>query len=174
MAYPKIVMKDGAIQEGEIKMDYFSKPLEFRSLKELSDHLEHEPFSYYEPPTNEENWNCLSVYSYKTMDEIRCILRTHIDTGSFKLMEVPKIFQTDGVVCAQINGKNSSQTDENKKILQATVFFFKMYGDMDVLFAIRKAKKNANNMILISMDDRDKLKYYKYIFIIAHIFGIRF
>lgn len=174
MAYPKILMKDGVIHETENKTDYFSKPLEYRSLSEVSKHLEHEPFSYYDPPTDEENWNCVSVFSHKTMDDIRSILRAHINIGSFKLMDVPKIFQLDGAVCATIKQKNSSQTDDNKKILQSTVFYFKMYDDVNVLFAIRKAKKNANNMILISMDDRDKLKYYKYIFILAHIFGIKF
>lgn len=172
MSYPQIGIKRGTI-DPENEIDFFSKPLEFRSLKELSDHLIHEPFSYYELP-DEESWDCLNIYSYKTIDQIRQFIKTHIDTGAFKLMEVPKIFRADGHVCATIKEKNDSQSDTTKKINQATIFFFKMYNDIDVLFAIRKSKKYAKNLIMISMDQRDKLKYYKYTFIFAHLLSIKF
>lgn len=133
-------------------MDHFRKPLEFTSLEEVEKYLLHEPWSYYD--TDTDTLDCIEIVSYRSFEDIQKILVDQIYKGVFKILEIPKIFQNDDIKKPGTN-----------------IYYFNVKSDMDILIGIRK--KNNNIIILLSMDKKDILKYYKYVFMLADIFDIK-
>jgi len=135
-------------------MDHFRLPLPYSSLSEIEKELSHEPFSYYDD-SNPDVWESIEIVSYKTIDDIKSIFIDRIYKDEFKIMELPKIFQNE-----------ESDIKKQKPIL----FYFNVKSDMDMMIGIKKRKDH--HIILISMDKKDKLKFYKYLFYIADILSV--
>ena len=154
--------------------DYFTHSLEFRSLNEVKDHLDHFPFSYDEPPEDDKPWNVININSYKDVTTLKKIIDDCVKCGSFKILDPPKIFAS---VIESLSAKNELNSKTNPKLSIThipLVYFIKMYGEMDVLIAIKQMKNNNLVKIIISMNDQNLYLYYKYIFILAHLFNIKF
>lgn len=143
------------------RYDHFTKPLMFRTLNEVSKYLTHFPFSYDDPPSDDKEWNVINIISYRDIAILKKIIHKCISVCSFKIMHPPKMLKN--VIASLKNAKNSIPT----------LYFVKMFNEMDALIAIKPMKK-IGIRIIISMSDRDLYAYYKYIFVLANIFSIKF
>jgi hypothetical protein len=147
--------------------DHFTNPLMFRSLGEVSEYLNHNPFSYYDPPDEDKGWNVVNIISYRDIMTLKKIIDKCINSGSFKLMNPPKMLSS--VIEALKNTKIAKTVIPT----ETTVYFVKIFNEMDTLLAIKPTKKN-DIRIIISMSDQDLYAYYKYIFVLANIFNVKF
>src|SRR5271169_7205503 len=92
-----------------ILYDHFTKPLMFKSLDEVREHLEHFPFSYDDPPSEDKPWNVVHIISYRDIVTLKKIIDKCINSGLFKLMHAPEVLN-DVIDLLKKDAKNSLPT----------------------------------------------------------------
>jgi hypothetical protein len=161
--------------------DHFTRPLEFTTISEVKKYLKHNPFSYYDPPTEDKPWNIISITSYKEISVLKRIIDDCIKTGSFMVLDPPKAIKSIIDILTKRRKTIIEDIDKSKSNKKTppeipTIYFVKMFGEMNALLALKPSKSKIYKKIIISisMCDNDLYMYYKYVFILANIFGIRF
>ncbi|VBB17749.1 hypothetical protein YASMINEVIRUS_212 [Yasminevirus sp. GU-2018] len=113
----------------------------------------------------DDQWPVLSIRTEMTSDEIVDIVEKNIEVGSFLLKR-----RFDSVVSNTKDTIKDADKDTKPKVAG---YYVRLFGELNCMIGLKYSERHKSQMIILSMDDSNEYSYYKYVFVLAHIFSIK-